>query len=350
MLSNLQWVHSYDSSDAMEIESETSSASQESPQYFNDVISSPAMPYSTTSSNFTNNWQTTYFKLKTIGKSKHKVKLVQDQRGNYYAMKIFRINNPECNSLYYNEKVLYSKLPSHPNIVNVVEFLEFLVHMKKSQETYSYNGIVTEFVPNKDLFSYVSASGGFNENLCRIIFKQILLGVCHMHQHGFAHLDLKLENIFIDQNFNVKVGDFDTSTPIKLQNTFTGTANYIAPEMLEGTSYLGPEIDTFALGVLLFSLRKGLSPFNMASAEDPLYRCIYQGNNETFWKAHEEMEPCEFSEDLKRLILSMLTPNQDQRPQVADILNSTWLNQESYNMEDYTNEMKRRLQIINLSP
>ena len=84
-----------------------------------------------------------------------------------------------------------------------------------------------------------------------------------------AHLDLKIENILFDKNFDIKICDFGFSedTSLRLYEA-NGTQGYMAPEMLSGLSsggYSGTQADIFALGVLFFTMVFGIPPFLAAS-------------------------------------------------------------------------------------
>ena len=78
--------------------------------------------------------------------------------------------------------------------------------------------LTLELVTGGDLYDYVETRGGFSERLCRFIFKQLLEGVNYIHSQEVAHLDLKLENIFVDGPLSltessnwIKIGDFGLS-------------------------------------------------------------------------------------------------------------------------------------------
>lgn len=76
--------------------------------------------------------------------------------------------------------------------------------------------IVLELVEEGDLFFFVKAKyqkGGMDESIARFYFKQLLSAIEYLHQEaGVVHRDLKPENLLLDQDFNLKIGDFGLST------------------------------------------------------------------------------------------------------------------------------------------
>jgi len=283
-----------------------------------------------------------YRRIGKLGKSKHKVKLVVDQNMNMHALKIFSSNLPEAKLNYFHEKQIYQNIGSNPHIMRCLDYLEYEVHINHKGSAYHYNALVLEYCSRYQLFDYVCKTGPFNEPMCRAIFKQIATGLQHLHKNGIAHLDMKLENLFVDDQYCVKIGDFDLSSAIKLQRNCVGTPNYLAPEIWENNMYMGDEVDIFALGVVLFSLKSGVSPFRLARSNDELFKWIAKNRPEKFWNAFEK-KGVEFSAELKQLLWRMFSCDVAARPSINEVLNCAWLQDCCCTDElDYKQEMEYR--------
>jgi 5'-AMP-activated protein kinase catalytic alpha subunit len=99
----------------------------------------------------------------------------------------------------------------------------------------------------------------------------------YISEKGAVHRNLKLENIFVDNNLNIKLFDFgyaSINNIDRLKNQ-RGTLPYMAPEILEQKkAYDGIKADIFSCGVILFILMQGIFPFNQATSADPYYNQI----------------------------------------------------------------------------
>lgn len=95
-----------------------------------------------------------------------------------------------------------------------------------------------------------------------------------------VHRDLKLENILMDSEMNVKIVDFGFSKFFrhnKVLSASCGSREYAAPELLAGRKYVGPPVDVWSCGVILYILFCGRLPFDSADVSE-LHRIIKVGN------------------------------------------------------------------------
>ena len=152
--------------------------------------------------------------------------------------------------------------------------IQLLTALRHPNICYCYNVIENKdfvYLPMElctgDLFEYAMDHGALRESEARDFFRQIVSGVDYMHSVGVCHRDLKLENILLIKQRQVKIIDvglgnfFSLSERIPLK-TFAGSPDYAAPELWERKPYDGPMLDVFALGVILFVLTCNALPFD----------------------------------------------------------------------------------------
>lgn len=114
------------------------------------------------------------------------------------------------------------------------------------------------------MFYHLSRAGRFNEDRSRFYAACILLALEYLHDHNIVYRDLKPENILIDRNGFAKITDFGLSkeniTGNTTTNSFCGTPEYLAPEILHRTGH-GKAVDYWSFGALIFEMLTGLPPF-----------------------------------------------------------------------------------------
>lgn len=197
----------------------------------------------------------------------------------------------------------------HPHIVRLHEVL--------ATKTKIY--YVMEFAKGGELFTKVT-KGRFSEDLSRRYFQQLISAVDYCHSRGVYHRDLKLENLLLDENWDLKVTDFGLSAvndQIRSDgflHTLCGTPAYVAPEILEKKGYNGSKVDVWSCGIILFVLNAGYLPFTDSNLM-AMYRKIYKGEFRCpKWTSH----------GLKLLLTRLLDTNPETRITIAEIRNDPW--------------------------
>ncbi|XP_060062977.1 NUAK family SNF1-like kinase 1 [Ylistrum balloti] len=250
--------------------------------------------------------------IKTLGEGSYgKVKLAMEKSTREQVaikyIKKGKINDDTDLTRLRREIRILSSL-NHPNIVNVREVFE-----NKDRII-----LVMDCATGGELYDYISNRSRLSEADARRIFRQIVSAIHCCHQNGIVHRDLKLENIVLDQEGNVKIADFGLSNYFsenKLLSTYCGSPLYASPEIVNGNPYHGPEVDCWSLGVVLYTLVYGAMPFDSSDFK-VLRKQISNG---------DYYEPTN-SAECAGLIRHLLTVNPAKRAGLKDILNHWWVN------------------------
>lgn len=146
----------------------------------------------------------------------------------------------------------------------------------------------------------------------RFYLTQILDGVQYLHSKNIIHRDLKLGNIFLNDELHVKIGDFGLATRVSYdgerKKTLCGTPNYIAPEILtkKGHSF---EVDVWSIGCIMYTLLIGKPPFETGTLRETYSKI----------KKCEYKVPKDISQVAIGMIVKMLQSDPKRRPSVAQL-------------------------------
>jgi len=274
--------------------------------------------------------------LTEVGKSKFSVYLTKSLENKTYAMKIFPYEKAEMSKSYTNESRFH--FLKHPNIIQIIETQNRRMDVTKgAPKQISY--ILMEYAPYGDFAELVMGMKfPKDEKLVRTYFQQLIDAIEYLHNNDVAHMDLKLENLLIGDDYILKVSDFDSSY-VKYDLTFQGrgTENFRAPEVRAKVVRNPKAADIYSAGLILFTLMTGsLAYLENSKVEGfDLYDMVLKQDN-SFWKIHAKVtdSDCIEDENFRKLFWSMVAAKADSRATISDIKKSTWYNGPIYSKEE----------------
>ncbi|RKF74580.1 putative serine threonine protein kinase [Golovinomyces cichoracearum] len=174
--------------------------------------------------------------------------------------------------------------------------------------------LVLEYCPGDELYNYLLKHGTLPVEKVQKVFAQLTGAVSYVHAASCVHRDLKLENIMLDKNENVKLCDFGFTREYEGRGnqlqTHCGTLAYSAPEMLKGEKYAGEKVDVWSLGIILYALLCGELPFDEDEETATRMKIL---NSEPKWPDH-------LNPDARSLLGLLLSKRPLIRPSLSDIL------------------------------
>ncbi|KAG8014150.1 Serine/threonine-protein kinase PLK3 [Nibea albiflora] len=223
-----------------------------------------------------------------------------------YAVKVIpqsRVSKPHQRDKITNEIELHKTL-SHKHVV------KFSHHFEDQENIY----IFLELCSRKSLAHIWKARHTLTEPEVRYYLRQIISGLKYLHSRGILHRDLKLGNFFVNENMELRLGDFGLAAKLETveqrKKTICGTPNYLAPEVLNRQGH-GTESDVWSLGCVMYTLMCGNPPFETLDLKET-YKCI---------KEVRYNLPSTLSPAAQKLITGILQKNPSDRFSLDQILN-----------------------------
>ncbi len=252
--------------------------------------------------------------LKQIGEGSYAsiFKVQKDNSNEIYVLKQIPITEEDLNDTQNlndikNESLILSKIHSP----YIVKFYDSFFHNN------SLN-IITEYCSSGDLCDYIqmyiSHKKKMSEKLIWKLFIQICLGLHYLHNHKILHRDIKTKNIFLNEDFSVKIGDLGIAKILEnttsYAHTFIGTPYYLSPELCKDLPY-NDKSDVWSLGCVLYEMVTLRHPFEGKTRVE-IYDKIINGNYEGIDKY--------YSLELRRMIDLLLIKDEKKRPKICEIL------------------------------
>ena len=200
---------------------------------------------------------------------------------------------------------------SHPHIIKL--------HSHFEDETSFY--LIMELSEGGNLFHKLYREKQFYEQLAAQYFREVVLAVEYLHSHvpAIIHRDIKPENILLDGEGRIKLTDFGWSNYYNVEQpiprtTVCGTLEYLPPEIVEQKGH-GTGVDIWCLGVLLFEMLVGYTPFK-SNAKDRMLSNISK---------LKPKFPMSFPPLAKDLVTRMLQKNAAERMTIQQVKMHRWL-------------------------
>ncbi|XP_032622085.1 serine/threonine-protein kinase PLK1 [Chelonoidis abingdonii] len=174
--------------------------------------------------------------------------------------------------------------------------------------------VVLELCRRRSLLELHKRRKALTEPEARYYLRQTILGCQYLHCNQVIHRDLKLGNLFLNDDMEVKIGDFGLATKVEYdgerKKTLCGTPNYIAPEVLgkKGHSF---EVDIWSIGCIMYTLLVGKPPFETSCLKETYIRI----------KKNEYNIPKHINPVAANLIQKMLRSDPATRPTIDELLN-----------------------------
>ncbi|KAG1472738.1 hypothetical protein G6F56_001358 [Rhizopus delemar] len=228
--------------------------------------------------------------------------------------KVYVVRKKDTNRIYAMKVLRKSRIISRSEVTHTMAEKTvlakirnpFIVPLKFAFQSPDKLYLVLAFINGGELFHHLQLEGKFSEERSRFYTAELLSALECLHDFNVVYRDLKPENILIDYNGHIALCDFGlcklNMSENERTNTFCGTPEYLAPELLLGQGY-SKTVDWWTLGVLLYEMLTGLPPFYDENTNE-MYRKILQD---------ELRFPDDVSSDARGLLRGLLTRDPNER-------------------------------------
>jgi len=280
--------------------------------------------------------------IRKLSESKYSVYLAEDKMSKLLmAIKSYPLHDKS----YQKEKTLLRTL-FHPHIVKCYGAQDMTIGNQ------NLSGLELEYAPYGDLLEILQEHRKMPEILARTLFHHLIEAISYLHERNLAHLDIKVDNLLLDQNFDLKLTDFDLAQELsayKLEGK--GTPSSRAPEVIRGDSKNFKAADIYSAAVVLFIFLSGCPPYVEVSKGDnyeyDTYYKMMRTKNESFWALHSKHrgDANFYSPEFKELFTKMMEEDPNRRATIEEIKQSKWYKQPILTKEECRIEMKKYMKL-----
>ncbi|CAE6453519.1 APG_G0004710.mRNA.1.CDS.1 [Saccharomyces cerevisiae] len=235
------------------------------------------------------------------------------------------IHVPTCKKMGLSDKditkevVLQSKCSKHPNVLRLID-------CNVSKE---YMWIILEMADGGDLFDKIEPDVGVDSDVAQFYFQQLVSAINYLHvECGVAHRDIKPENILLDKNGNLKLADFGLASQfrrkdgtLRVSMDQRGSPPYMAPEVLYSEEgYYADRTDIWSIGILLFVLLTGQTPWELPSLENEDFVFFIENDGNLNWGPWSKIEFTHLN-----LLRKILQPDPNKRVTLKALKLHPWV-------------------------
>lgn len=206
---------------------------------------------------------------------------------------------------------------SHPNALQLLDTFTCT-----NGETHLVSELATG-----DLLEHLQSSGPVSEDQARQHCRGLLSALSTLHEAGFCHRDVKLENCLLSTEGALLLCDMGTAARCTYQSRLSdavGSHSYMSPEVVAahnfGSTYDGTACDVHSTGIVFYAMVAGSFPFELASPDCAQYTQLSQGAHP--WPSH-------FSKELSEVLQMMIGGAEGQRPTCEDLLSHRYFLEET---------------------
>ncbi|XP_071032229.1 triple functional domain protein-like isoform X1 [Oncorhynchus clarkii lewisi] len=261
-----------------------------------------------------NNFESFYTEVTELGRGRFSVAKRCDQRGSKRAVAAKHVNKRLMRREQVLQELRILQCLEHPHLVGLLDTFE----------TATSYVLVLEMADQGRLLDYIVSWGNLTEEKVALYLRDILEALHYLHSWRIAHLDLKPENVLVEQNSAqpvVKLTDFGDAVQLNSGHyihPLLGSPEFSAPELVLGQP-VSLTSDLWSLGVVTYVVLSGASPFLDESAEETCLNICRLD----FSFPHDYFQGV--SQAARDFVGLLLQGEPDRRPSAAACLQESWL-------------------------